>query len=101
MAKEQKPKREKPKIEPLDLSFNLTVELCEPVKDKLKGFKICGPHIVIKPCEPVKLLVKGPGSVPICVPRPLAAGTKPGPVPLCVPRPRKAEFTVVFDVTDT
>ncbi len=45
----------KPKVEPFNVSTELyTLELCNPIKEKINSIEICGPNIEIKPCNPLK-----------------------------------------------
>lgn len=61
-------KKDKPKIEPIEVKWNFTVEFCNPVKDQMKKLDICSPHVMVKPCEPLKKLAKECEPIPICLP---------------------------------
>jgi len=79
-----KKKVEKPKIEPLESGELFTIDFCSPVKDKVE---ICGPHVVVTPCSPLKTINCLPGIAcfPLrCFPRSACFPILRGPGP-CYP----------------
>ncbi|UCE15875.1 MAG: hypothetical protein JSV12_08455 [Candidatus Bathyarchaeota archaeon] len=49
-----KKKKERPRIELLQSTSMYTVELCNPIKEKINQIKICRPNIVVKLCNPIE-----------------------------------------------
>ena len=80
-------RKEPPKIEPIDMSLGFSFELCLPVKEKLpKDFEVCGPHILVKACTPLKQFAPS-----VCDPvwnelRCIPKVTNAVFVPICMPK---------------
>ena len=65
---------EKPKIELIQSNELFNVDFCAPVKDKVE---ICGPNIVVKPCQPIIGAKCLPEIIRICGPLIVCEPTKP------------------------
>ena len=77
---------EKPKIEMVASRNMYTIELCNPIKEKINNIKICGPNIEIKPCNPIAKVRCLPeiSCLPIIAPAELFCG------PVCPPKIEEA-----------